>query len=343
MGRTFSSVGTEPANAPPKYYKALTKRKLPTLHAVDGNNWACRAYYAMQQRTDLVSREGQTVFGVHCFVLMMKTFMYNVIKYGSKQEQFFAMCFDPDSDSTWRYAAQKLWYEQNTSYGDEVFSGKSSPLYKGTRDRTKTPDLKPQIDLIRLVLEANGFKVVRKSPYEGDDLIGTLSHMFKPYMFVDMYSVDKDYLQLIDDSNVRLIMQEQKNRPAQVYTVKNVDQHFGVPSSLIVDFLAMSGDDADNVPGIRGVAGKTAAALLNQWGSYDALRENIGKVKGKSRWKQAIAGELPLMDMELQRELVTIDRNVPKLPKDINAYARGPKDTALLKSLKKELRIDVSI
>lgn len=341
MARNMGSVKTEQKEIP-FYYLDLKKRSAPTLHAVDGNNWGNRAYYAMQSRTDIVSKKGEPIFGVVGFISMMKTFMGN-IRQCAKGDQYFAMCFDPASTDTWRYAAQRNWVRENKALSKQVFASKSSPLYKGTRDRTKTPDLRPQIDLMRRVLEANGFLVLRKKPYEGDDIVGTLSHMFSPQAFIDMYSVDKDYFQLVVNKRIRLIMQEQANRPAQAWGVKDVASKFGVPPHLIIDFLAMAGDGADNVPGLEGVAEKTAAKLLNEWGSFDELARNIDKIKGKARWKLAIKGEAPCMDMDLQRELVTIDLNVPKLPRDLSAYKRGMQNKGALADLKKELGIDVRI
>lgn len=340
MGRSFSSVKKQ--DDVPAYYKELAKRKKPTLHLVDGNNWACRAYYAWAARTNLVSKSGQTVFGVAGFVQMVGSMVKHISMHDDK-ELYLGLCFDPSSSSTWRYEAQRQWVEENKKLAKQVFASKSSPLYKGTRDRTKTPDLGPQIDLMREVMDANGFTVLRKAPYEGDDLIGTLSQRFAKKCFVDMYSIDKDYVQLVTSKMLRLIMQAQSNRAAQVYDHKTARTFFGVEASQIVDFLAMAGDSVDNVPGIVGIAEKTAQELLAKWGSYDNLARNIDQIKGNSRWKKAIKGEFPMMHMDLQQELVTIDLNVPRLPQKLEAFKRREPDEKRLTKLARELKINVRI
>lgn len=345
MARSLSKVAKE-AKEVPFYYKDLVKRKVPTLNLIDSNNWGCRAYFAAMGRQILSKKSKQPIQGVVIWVSMIKSFLANVSEH-SKFEPYVGFCFDPKSDTTWRYRAQEQWAQANKKDAKVIFSkkGKSfSPMYKGTRDRGKYPDIGFQIDLMRHITELNGFTVLRKAPYECDDLIGTLATRFglSGECFVDMYTVDKDYFQLIVSKYIRLVMQEQQNREAQAYTIKNAKDYFGIRPDQLIDFLAMSGDGADNVPGIPGIADGTAAKLLNQYDSFENLLANIDGIKSKAVWAKALRGEVPLMDMDFQRELVTITKNVPTLPKDLSAFKRGEPDRKALAKLKKELGIDVT-
>lgn len=345
MARSFKKVATTEKETP-FYYKDLNKRKLPTLNLIDGNNWACRAYYAAQHRVVLSKKEKKPIQGVAVWVSMIKSFLKNVAE-NDRHELHAGFCFDPKSNTTWRYRAQEQWVEENEEDAKKIFvkAGKpKSPYYKGTRDRDKNPDMPYQIDLMRTITELNGFTVLRKAPYECDDLVGTIATHFARLgiCYVDMYSVDKDYFQLIINKYVRLIMQEQQNRAAEAYGVKNAKNYFGIRPDQLIDFLAMSGDGVDNVPGLPGCANGTAVKLLTEWESFDNLMANLDSIKGKAAWIKGLKGEIPIMDMELQRELVTITTNVPRMPKKLELFKRGTPDKAGLNKLKKELGINVT-
>ncbi len=344
MARTLSSVGKQ-ANPCPEYYKDLKKRKMPTLHLVDSNNWACRAYFAMKDRQIFAKKSKEPIAGVVAWISMIRQFV-DFCNQHDRSGQYFGFCWDPKSDTTWRYRAQQMWAEEHKKEAKIIFSkkGKSfSPMYKGTRDRSKHPDMAAQIDLMRHILDLNGFKILRKAPYECDDLVGTLAIRFAKMCFVDMYSVDKDYLQLIVSKKVRLIMQAQSNRAAQVHTFDTAVNFFGVRPDQIVDFLAMCGDGVDNVPGLPGVAEGTAAKLLNKYGTFDNLLSDVDNIKGNNAWLRALKGQEPMMEMDLMRELVTITKNVPRMPRKLSEFNRTEPNTKALNKLKRELGIDVTI
>lgn len=212
--------------------------------------------------------------------------------------------------------------------------------YKGNRDRTKTSDLPAQIQLSMEILKAAGFCVLVKKPYECDDIIGTLSTRFSRNYSVNIYSSDKDFAQLLDNPNVRLIRQKQANLPERITTQKNVSEVFGVEHGSIVCKLALCGDGVDNVPGVPGIADKTASKLLAEYGSAKNLQKQVANIKTNAAWKKALLGEKPMMDLDLQLELVTIDRNVPTLPKSITAFRVGESDDKALRKYKKYLRMD---
>lgn len=338
MSRSFGSISeeSEPKAKVTQLTPKVVFRKKPTLHVFDASNWLCRAYFVSQnQNRKLTAPDGTPTGAVYIFMTMVDAMLSQIRR--DPKGAYAAFCFDGRSNSTWRYRAIRNWSAEQTKDTITKVFPKSSD-YKGNRDRTKTADLPIQMDLAQEILEAYGVWARRKTPYEADDIIGTLSHRFSRKYFVDIYSRDKDTLQLVDNPRTQVIMAAQSNAIEKRYTLKNVHSHFGVTHDLIVDFLAMCGDTADNVPGLPGVAEGTAIKLLEEYGSLANLIKAAPTIKSNARWRNAIIGKYPLMDLDLQRELVTIDRNVPMLPKNISDFEIREPDLKAIKDLKKRLK-----
>lgn len=334
MSRSFASIGKTPvAGTTPKM--KIKYGKLPMLHVVDASNWMCRAYFATN-KNPTYAKDGTPNYGLRQFMNMAK----DLIDIAAKDPNgaYIAWCFDPSSSATWRYRAIQQWAaEHKKKYVSQVF--KKSTDYKGNRDRSLTVELPVQMELAQRILEMAGYYVGIKAPYECDDLVGTLSDRFKHNYLVKLYSRDKDYVQLVDHKNVELIMQAQSNAAERRFTLKTAQGFFGVPPDRVIDMLALSGDSVDNVPGIPGIGEKTAAEFINRYGGALELRDALlsGKLKSNARWAQALTGKIPSMDIELQMELVTIDRNVPTLPRKIEAFAPSRPDIKALKATMKRL------
>lgn len=335
MPRTFESVDTNQLSE--GFATKIKFGKLPMLHIVDASNWMNRAFYATQNAEPYMrAPDGTPTGGLNQFLTMVQTLISTI-----KQDPngcFIAFCFDPPSKSTWRYRAMEHFAAENKkSYVKQVF--KKSNMYKGNRDRTKALDMPVQMDLAREILSAAGYWVGRKAPYEADDLVGTLVHRFYHDFLIKMYSRDKDYVQLVIHKHVELIMQRQANSPEQRFNHKTAKNFFGVPANRVRDMLALSGDAVDNVPGFIGLGEKTARDLINQYGSALELQRAVrdGRCKSQAYWAKQLRGEVPHMPLELQMELVTIDLNVPTLPKTITGFAQKPSRDKYLKKLKKQL------
>jgi len=334
--RTFESVGKN--NPVGEVYATKIKfGKKPMLHVVDASNWMARAFFATQNAEPYArGPDGTPTGGLNQFLSMAQT-LINTIQQ-DPNGCFIAFCFDPSSKETWRYRAMRQFAsEHKKSYMKKVF--RLSHDYKGNRDRTKSLDMPVQMALARDILCAAGYWVGLKAPYEADDLVGTLVWRFCPDFLVKMYSRDKDYVQLVFNKNVELIMQRQSNSPEQRYDYKTAQNFFGVPANRVRDMLALSGDSVDNVPGFNGMGDKTAAGFINQYGSALELQQAVvsGKCKSKAAWAKQLRNELPHMPLELQLELVTIDLNVPTLPKNIEAFAPRVSDDKRLRKYKKQL------
>lgn len=336
MSRSFASIGKTPvAGSIPKM--KIKYGKQPMLHVVDASNWMCRAYFATQ-KNPTYAKDGTPTYGLRQFMYMVK----DLIDIAAKDPNgaYLAFCFDPSSNETWRYRAVQQWAAENKKkFVRQVF--KKSSDYKGNRDRTQTQELGPQMALAREILQMAGYYVGLKRPYECDDLVGTLSDRFKHDYLIKLYSRDKDYVQLVDHKNVELIMQAQSNAAERRFTLKTARGFFGVPPNRVIDMLALSGDTVDNVPGIPGIGEKTAAEFINRFGGALELRQALldGELKSNASWAKALTGQIPSMDIELQMELVTIDRNVPTLPKSIDAFVPSRPDIKALKAVKKRLEL----
>jgi DNA polymerase-1 len=169
-----------------------------------------------------------------------------------------------------------------------------------------------------------GLPLLQVAGVEADDVIGTLTRQATakglPVLIV---SGDKDLAQLVDE-RVRML-DTMKN---VVTDVAGVEQKFGVPPALIVDWLALVGDTSDNIPGVPGVGPVTAAKWLRQYGSLDALVANAAAISGKIGDKLR-AG---LEQLPLSRQLATLDCAVP-LPMAVDDLRPAPPDVAALRAL----------
>ena len=139
--------------------------------------------------------------------------------------------------------------------------------------------------------------------YEADDVIATLAEKFKKDFEVLMITGDKDYLQLLDD-NVS-IFDPFKNK---IKDLEYLKEKYDLRSEQFIDFLAITGDTADNIPGIKGIGEKGALKLLHEYGSLENIYENIDNISSKSIVKKLNESR---ENAFLSKELVKIDRNVP--------------------------------
>lgn len=204
----------------------------------------------------------------------------------------------------------KFLKDFNPEYCIAVFDGKDNartriniyPEYKAHR-QSMPPDLLHQIHWAKEFCRLIGISVIDHEGVEADDTIGSIASYYANHG-VDSFicSTDKDLCQLVSDK-ISLIDTYKENL---VIGSSQVKEKFGVPPSLIVDYLALTGDASDNVPGVPGIGPKTAADLLNQAGSLDALFASLDLQKGKKR-------ELLLQNKELayiSKKLVTLHLDV---------------------------------
>ncbi len=234
----------------------------------------------------------------------------------------------------------RILKERNPDYigfildtGKPTFRHEMYEEYKA--NRPEIPEsLRDQYPRVLEAVEALSVRTLMREGFEADDLIGTLAAVGeRAGIDVEIYSGDKDFLQLVRPG-VRLIIPGKGGDDTEIATDEEVAARAGVPASLIVDLMALTGDSSDNVPGVPGVGPKTAIRLISEHGSLDALYENTGSVKGKT-------GESLRANREkayLSRDLVTIRSDVP-LDHTLDDLARKEIDTERAAPLFRELEI----
>ncbi len=217
--------------------------------------------------------------------------------------------------------------------GRPHFRMELAPDYKANRP-PMPEELQIQLPVIRELIQDFGWTIVEHDGYEADDLIGSIASAFPAHRVV-IFSGDKDLSQVIDD-RVEMLVPD----PAGSLTKRGVEEvvkKFGVPPSGIVDYLALIGDASDNIPGVEGVGPKTAAALLQQFGSGEEIFRRLDEVKRESlRAKLAQAKEL----FEKNVKLVRLDTAPPEdVVWEICRLKRSAPDYAKIRAAAKKMEL----
>lgn len=192
-------------------------------------------------------------------------------------------------------------FDHGKTFRDEAF-----PAYKAQREETPE-DIHASVPVIKDIITAMNIPVLQADGFEADDVIGTLATKagaagIETYMLTP----DKDYGQLVRD-NV-FIFRPRHGGGYETMGPKEVNEKYGLSSpEQVIDLLALMGDSADNFPGCPGVGPKTAAKLIGEFGSIDAMLANSSKIKGKLREKVEGAVE----DIRMSKFLATIRTDVP--------------------------------
>ncbi len=254
----------------------------PLLMLIDGHAIIYRAYHALPA---LTSPQGQLVNAVYGFTRIL----LNVIRQ-----------FRPD------YLVVTFDSKEKTLRAD------LEETYKANRPEMPD-DLKPQIDLIKQVVNALNMPQFELAGYEADDLIGTIAQRLTKTEDIDVLIVtgDKDLLQLVNDKiHVFLPKHGRFSRDIE-YDAEQVVIKLGVKPEQVVDLKALMGDTSDNIKGVKGIGQKTAAKLINQFSSlaklYQAIDAGADQLSAGVRQK-LLAGRA---DAFLSQELARINTNVP--------------------------------
>jgi DNA polymerase-1 len=158
--------------------------------------------------------------------------------------------------------------------------------YKATR-RRMPDDLADQFPKVRAIVAALGIPVYEVAGYEADDVIGTLTRQAEEQgVETTIVTGDLDMLQLVTD-RTRLMTTRSGVQNTVIYDLARIAERYGLVAGQMVDFKALKGDPTDNIPGVPGVGDKTAAKLLQDWGSLEGLYENLALVPEKLRLKLA--------------------------------------------------------
>ncbi len=245
------------------------------LLIVDGHAYAYRAFHAIR---DLHSPAGQPTNAIYGFVKMLA-------KMRAAVEPTHLIVVWDGGLSAERLAAL--------------------PEYKA--QRPEMPEtLRPQLDEIVSYLKSAGIASFCREGVEADDYIACLARRAaEAGMAVVIASSDKDFMQLVSRP-IGLLNPNDKSET--IWTDEQVRMKLGVPPSQVVDWLSLTGDSVDNIPGVPGVGPKTATELLNRFGSVRVLYERLGEVKSEKLRANLRAAEGAV---RRNQELVRLRENLP--------------------------------
>ncbi len=256
-------------------------KKNDHFYLIDGSGYIFRAYYALPPLTR--KSDGLPVGAVSGFCNMLfKLIEDSNSKDNLQKPTHFAVIFD---------SARK-------NFRNEIYSD-----YKGNRSDAPE-DLVPQFEYIRKSVVAFNLPCVELINYEADDLIATYTEqILKMGAKVTIVSSDKDLMQLYK-KNVR-IYDPMKNK---FISDKDVLDKFGVDASKVIDVQSLAGDSSDNVPGVPGIGVKTAAELINHYGTLENLLERADEIKQNKRRETIITNKDKAL---VSKKLVTLEKKVP--------------------------------
>ncbi|QGZ96677.1 DNA polymerase I [Terricaulis silvestris] len=274
------------------------KQNAPRLFLIDGSGYIFRAYHALPPLTR--ASDGVSVGAVAGFCNMIWKFLSEMK--GSEAPTHLAVIFDKS---------------------EQTFRNELYPEYKAHRPPAPE-DLVPQFPLIRDATRAFNLPCIEMGGFEADDLIATYARQAAANgATVKIISSDKDLMQLIVDEVIQLY-DPMKNKALGPEAVM---EKFGVTPDKVIDAQALIGDSTDNVPGAPGIGPKTAAELINTFGSLDAILERANEVKQQKRRETLInfADQI-----RISRQLVTLRDDVAVEDKWEDFAVREPDPGMLL-------------
>lgn len=194
------------------------------------------------------------------------------------------------------------------------------PQYKAQRPPTP-PELQAQVPRIRELFALFGWNVLMQEGIEADDLIAAVAKV-RDTLPVRIFSSDKDLAQLLDDPDVSLMLPAKDNQWEEL-KADGVVSKFGVPPACLNGYLALLGDSSDNIAGVDGIGAKTAARLMREFGTLEALLEHVAEL-GSGRWQGnlAAAGDL----LWRNRELIRLETTLPDGWSGLDGIRKGTPD-----------------
>ncbi len=249
------------------------------LYLIDGSGYIFRAFYALPPLTR--KSDGMPVGAVSGFCNMLYKFLYETKKTEIKPTHI-AVIFD---------SARK-------NFRNEIY-----PDYKANRSETPE-ELIPQFDFIRQAVQAFSLPSIEMENYEADDLIATYTkEAVSQGAKVKIISSDKDLMQLVNEKVG--MFDSMKDREIGVNEVK---EKFGVTPDKVIDVQSLAGDSSDNIPGVPGIGVKTAAELINEFGSLSNLLEKAETIKQTKRRQTILENKDKAL---LSKKLVSLKLDVP--------------------------------
>ncbi|MDD5529661.1 MAG: DNA polymerase I [bacterium] len=218
---------------------------MKTFWLVDGHSIAYRSYFAFMHNP-LRNSKGENTSAVFGFINSLVKLLTE------KKPEYMFVAFDAP----------------HPTFRHEQFKD-----YKIQRPPTPS-DLSSQFPIIKNVVEIMGVTLIEKPGVEADDIIGTVAIEARDKGFeVTIFADDKDFLQL-ESQGIKILS-------ARTFEFVHCEEKLGIPPALVADYLALTGDSIDNIPGVYGIGPKNAQKLITEIGGLDKIYDNISAVKGE--------------------------------------------------------------
>ncbi len=255
------------------------------LFLLDGHSLAYRAFFALPPT--LATRTGQLTNAVFGFTSMLIKLL------GEEHPDLIAVAFDSGAPSV-RLA--------------------KDAQYKAGRPETPG-DFKPQLGLIEEVLDTLRIPVLRVSDgHEADDYLGTLAvRAAAQGLEATIVTADRDFFQLVRP-RIQVMFNRKGISDIVVFDEQAVQDKYGVPPSKYLEYVALKGDTSDNIPGVPGVGEKTAAKLVQEYGSVETLVQHLDDLKG--RLKENVTASVERLGLNKELARIEVDAPVPVDPQD---------------------------
>lgn len=243
------------------------------LVLIDGNSLINRAFYATPP---LSAKDGTPTNAVYAFVNMLVRII------GDIKPRYMLVAFD----------------RKEPTFRHEMYAD-----YKGTR-KPMPEDLRPQIDLMKKVLDTMGISRYEQAGIEADDIIGSMAKRYKGDTII--ITGDKDSFQLVDETT-SVYFTRRGITETEIYSNENFKEKTGIEPIQIIDLKSMMGDSSDNIPGIAGVGEKTALSLVEKYGSLENLYAHVDELSGKLKEKVENSKDIAFLSKTLATINVKLD------------------------------------
>ena len=246
---------------------------MPALYLIDGNSYLYRAFYAIRGLSASDGTPTNAIFGFTNMILKILR---------EKKPDYFAVVFDTPAP-THRHEAFKEYKAHRPGMPDE---------------------LKPQVPLIKEIIDAFRIRTIEREGYEADDILAHIARQAEAEG-LDVYIVtgDKDMCQVVSP-NIRLY----DTMKEKITEEKDVTERFGVRPSQFPEIIALMGDTSDNIPGAPGIGEKTAVKLLKEFENLENLIANRDRIKN-AKARHAVSSNID--NIRLSKELATVHTDVP--------------------------------
>jgi DNA polymerase-1 len=276
------------------------------LFLIDGNSLAYRAFFALPE--SIATSTGVPTNAIFGFASMLVKILTD---YGPK-------------------ATVVVWDKGDTGR-KEIY-----PEYKAQRS-TRPDLLKEQWPHLAPLVEAFGYRNLSVEGFEADDVIASIAERARsqePPIPVMVVTGDRDAYQLVDNG-VRIMTTSRGITDTRVYDREGVVERYGIPPELVPDFIGLKGDTSDNIPGVPGIGDKTAAELLQKFGSLENVLERVDEVSGAKR-KQNLTEHADAA--RISKQLATAKRDIP-LELDLAEFVANAPDRSRLRDTFREFEL----